>query len=231
MSPRLTVLATAASAATLLLLGACGTPTSAPASAPAPPGGRSEESSATRPLNDGDLPLPTGYKSWTRSVTALQRPDARQVRDIYMNKTARATPAGGGFPHGAVFVMENYAAAANPDGTLKTGADGKLVKGELLRIFVMANGVGWGQSVPEGLRNGNWVYSAYLPSGQRSNDNLLTCRACHLSQASKDFLFRHDDHARQRGPAVQSMVPTALAVPWRADDAAAAAALVAKTAH
>jgi hypothetical protein len=94
--------------------------------------------------------------------------------------------------------MENYAAKANPDGSLATGADGKLVKAELLRVFVMGKNAGWGQGVAESLRNGNWVYASYLANGQKGPDDLSTCRACHLPLAAKDFVHRYDEHFAQK---------------------------------
>ena len=146
-------------------------------------------------LKDGELPVPAGYKSWPKYLSAVQRPDAKQVREIYMNTVATAGTAAKGFPNGTVFVMENYAAAANPDGSLKQGADGKLVKAELLRVFVMGKNEGWGASAPEGLANGDWIYAAYLGSGEKSADSTLTCRACHLPlTASKDFVHRYDEY-------------------------------------
>lgn len=149
---------------------------------------------ATKPLNDGDLAIPAGYSSWSKFLGAVQRPDAKQVREIYVNSTGAGATAAKGFGDGTVFVMENYAAAANPDGTLKTGADGKLVKGDLLRVFVMGKGEGWGQGVPEALRNGNWVYSTYLANGQKGPEDIATCRACHLPLKDKDFVHRYDEH-------------------------------------
>ena len=79
-------------------------------------------------LKDGELTVPAGYTSWAKFLSAIQRPDAKQVREIYMNAAATAGTAAKGFPNGTVFVMENFAAAENPDGTLKQGPDGKLVK-------------------------------------------------------------------------------------------------------
>lgn len=148
-----------------------------------------------KPLNDGELAVPADYKSWPKFLSAVQRPDAKQVREIYMNPAAAAASASGGFGAGTVFVMENYAALETTDGKLATGADGKLIKGELLRIFVMGKGAGWGQAVPESLRNGNWVYASYLADARRKGpEDLTTCRACHLPLANKDFVPRYDEH-------------------------------------
>ena len=149
---------------------------------------------------DGELAVPANYRSWPKFLSAVQRPDAKQVREIYMNTVATGGTAAKGFPNGTVFVMENFAAAANPDGTLKQGADGTLVKGELLRVFVMGKNEGWGASAPEGLKNGDWIYAGYLANGEKSADATVTCRACHLPLgASKDFVHRYDEYFAKAG--------------------------------
>ena len=177
----------ALSALSLALAGCAPMATQTPAPAPMP---------APAPaalVKDGELAVPVGYKSWPKFLSAVQRPDAKQVREIYMNTAASSATAAKGFPNGTVFVMENYAAAANADGTLKQGADGKLVKGDLLRVFVMGKNAGWGASAPEGLKNGDWIYAAYLAGGEKAPEATVTCRACHLPLVSKDFVHRYDE--------------------------------------
>ena len=149
-------------------------------------------------VKDGEMAVPADYKSWPKFLSAVQRPDAKQVREIYMNPVARDASAATGFADGTVFVMENYAARARADGTLDSGPDGKLVKGDLLRVFVMGKNAGWGNDVAEPLRNGNWVYAAWLPSGQKAPEDTNTCRACHLPHAGKDFVHRYDEHFASR---------------------------------
>ncbi len=148
---------------------------------------------------DGELAVPADYKSWPRFLSGVQRPDAKQVREIYMNPAAAAATASGGFANGTLFVMENYAALETTDGKLATGADGKLIKADLLRVFVMGKGAGWGQDAPENLRNGNWVYASYLADGRsKGPEDLTTCRACHLPVANKDFVHRYDEYFSSR---------------------------------
>lgn len=153
---------------------------------------------ATRPINDGELAVPADYKGWPKFLSAVQRPDAKQVREIYMNPAATKATAAGGFPDGTVLVMENYAALESTDGKLATGPDGKLMKADLLRVFVMGKNPGWGQGVPESLRNGSWVYASYLASGEKGPEDPATCRACHLPLAGKDFVHRYDEHFAQK---------------------------------
>ncbi|MFO1216767.1 MAG: cytochrome P460 family protein [Burkholderiaceae bacterium] len=147
---------------------------------------------------DGELPLPASYRSWPKFLSAVQRPDVKQVREIYMNPESRRTPAAGGFANGTLFVMESFAARTRADGTLESGPDGKLVKGELQRIGVMGKGDGWGQDVPQALRNGSWVYAQYLANGEKAPDDLNTCRSCHLPVADKDYVHRYDEHFASR---------------------------------
>lgn len=170
--------------ATLVALGlaACTTPT--------PP--------APVALNDGELALPADYKSWPKFLSAVQRPDAKQVREIYMNPVAQQGTAAKGFPSGSVFVMENYAAALKPDGTLQRDADGKLVKEKLVSVFVQGKNVGWGEKANPALANGNWIYSAYTATGEKSSVSTDSCRVCHLPQASKDFVHRYDEYFNTR---------------------------------
>lgn len=146
-------------------------------------------------LKDGELPVPADYKTWPKFLSAVQRPDAKQVREIYMNPPAKAGTAAAGFPNGTVFVMENFAIKLDASGTPVLGPDGKLVKGDLLRVFVMGKNAGWGQSAPEGLKNGDWIYAAYLPGGAKAPDATAGCRACHLPLgSSKDFVHRYDEY-------------------------------------
>jgi hemoglobin len=151
------------------------------------------------PLTDGEAAIPTDYKSWPKMLSAVQRPDAKQVREMYIDPRGNQTRAGDAFPYGTVMVMENYAAVARPDGTLETGADGKLVKGNMVRIFVMAKARGAGQDVPEALRTGEWVYAAYLPDGRKAEDPYAPCRSCHAPLTEKkDFVQRYDEYFQKR---------------------------------
>jgi hypothetical protein len=152
----------------------------------------------TAKLNDGEINVPADYKSWPKFLSAVQRPDAKQVREIYVISGADRTKAGDPFPDGTVFVMENFAAKVNADGTLATGADGKLVKGDLQRIFVMGKGDGWGDKTLPELRNGTWIYAAYDGSGKAVADPTTNCRACHLPLANKDFVHRYDEYFASR---------------------------------
>ena len=149
-------------------------------------------------LKDNELSMPADYKSWPKFLVDIQRADAKQIRDIYVNPVGAKATAAGGFPNGTVFVMENYAAKARADGSLETGADGKLVKGNLLRVYLMGKEQGWGASAPANLKNGDWIYAAYLADGKIAPDPIATCRACHLPLTTKDYVHRYDEYFQKR---------------------------------
>lgn len=150
-------------------------------------------------MADGAYPLPADYRAWPTFLQGVERPDNGQVRDIYLNKVATAAQPGQPFPVGSVFVMELFAAQKAGDGALVRGPDGKLVRGPLIKRFVMAKGPGWGAAVqPAELRNGDWVYSAWLPDGKAAPDPAAGCRGCHLPQASSDFVHRAAEYFARR---------------------------------
>ncbi|MGA7180460.1 MAG: cytochrome P460 family protein [Thiobacillaceae bacterium] len=149
-------------------------------------------------LKDGELPLPADYRTWPRFLLDVQRPDAKQVRDIYVNPQGYAATAGKPFPYGTVTVMENYKAKLNQDGTPMVGADGKLIKSDLAAIFVMGKGEGWGKGVADNLATGEWIFTAYKPNGTKSDADLNTCRACHTPLKDKDFVQRYDEFFAKR---------------------------------
>lgn len=142
---------------------------------------------------DGELSLPGHYMVWPKFLSEVQRPDARQVRELFINSVGTRTQAGQPFPNGTVLVMELYKVKMNGEAP-ETGANGKLIKGDLAKIFVMGKGEGWGQDVPDNLRNGSWVYSAFGPDGKSLAEDFTKCRACHAPLAAKDFVHRYDEY-------------------------------------
>lgn len=150
-------------------------------------------------LGDGELAVPADYRSWPKFLSQVERPDAKQVREIWINPVGARGRAGEPFPDGTLLVMELHAAKANADGTLVKGADGRLIKDKLLKVFVMGKHAGWGQAVPAGLRNGNWIYSAFLADARTpSGDPIEPCRSCHLPLVSQDFVHRYDEYFAAR---------------------------------
>lgn len=147
---------------------------------------------------DGELTWPSDYKSYLAFLLGVQKPDA--VRDLYINKTGATASHGQAFVNGTVLVMEIYNARREADGTFSKGPDGMLVKADLAKIFVMEKGAGWGKNAPAGLQHGDWIYSAFKPTGKRLQVDYTQCRACHLPLGeAEDFVHRYDEYFEKRG--------------------------------
>lgn len=147
---------------------------------------------------DGELPLPAEYKSWPKFLTNIDKEQNKQVRDIYINQTGAKNQAGKDFANGTMMVMELYKAKENPDGTLQKTAEGRLVKGDLAKVFLMGKGEGWGGGQPDTLKNGSWIYSAASPDGKLLAEDFTKCRACHAPLGMKDFVHRYDEYFEKR---------------------------------
>jgi len=147
---------------------------------------------------DGTLALPADYKSWPKFLVEIPKAEPKQVRDIYINHTGARTSAGQPFPNGTVMVMEIYKAKMDGD-KLATTMDGKLIKSNLAKVFVMGKNEGWGATVAEPLKTGDWIYSAYDPAGKPLMEDFTKCRACHAPLAQKDFVHRYDEYFEKRG--------------------------------
>lgn len=150
---------------------------------------------ATSP--DGTLALPADYKSWPKFLVEIPKAEPKQVRDIYINPTGARASAGQSFPNGTIMVMEIYKAKMDGD-KLASTMDGKLVKSDLAKVFVMGKNQGWGDKVAEPLKNGDWIYSAYDPAGKPLMEDFTKCRACHAPLAQKDFVHRYDEYFEKR---------------------------------
>lgn len=169
---------------------------------------------AAAPLKDGELALPAGYKTWPRFLSTIDRPDVKQVREIFLNPTAARIRPGEAFAQGSRFVMEIYAAATQPDGTPRMEA-GRLVKGNLLHVYVMGKEEGWGGDVVEALRTGNWIYAAYKPDGTANTPLVTTCRGCHVPYRKDDFVIHLDRYFAERKAALDAVTDRTAQAPFQ----------------
>ena len=179
------------------------TPPSAEESAPpaavnsAPPSmSPTDATSANATPADGELDFPSGYTSWPVFLQGIQKPDTKQIRDIYLNATAQGVSEGSAMPDGSVLVMEIYGARTDDAGEPILDDAGSLQKGALSKIFVMAKNPGWGGNAQ--VPNGAWVYGAFEPNADLAQVDYNACRACHLPLTDQDFVHRLDEYLAQR---------------------------------
>lgn len=149
---------------------------------------------------DGEIAVPNDYRSWANFVPTVDKDAAGQVRELYVNEKGLETKRGESFPFGTVHVMEIYNAKKDGMDNLQRDSTGKLVKGDLAKIFVMAKGEGWGRALDPGtIKNGDWVYGAYEADGKTAAMSDFTkCRSCHEPLASDDYIAGYNDHFDNR---------------------------------
>lgn len=148
-------------------------------------------------LSGLDGSLPTFPGDYERTFTRYQRIDfegRKQVRFYSANDVAlAAATAGGPFPAGSYLFVEIFRAELDGDGELVTGDDGQLVPGDRTGFTAMEKQAGWGDAVPEILRNGDWRYAVFSTEGQhRAGLNEGPCLACHQPLADTDYSFTYD---------------------------------------
>jgi len=125
----------------------------------------------------------------------LDKPDNKQVREYFTSPAAvEAARKGAPLPDGTVITVVQYAAQLDAQGNPAKNANGRFTKtGNILGYAVMEKRAGWGAAYLENARNGDWEYQAFRADRTANpNANLSACFDCHMSQASRDFVFTHD---------------------------------------
>jgi cytochrome c553 len=156
------------------------------------PGAEKSAKSAMLPnVAKTHVSFPENYKASFKKYHTINFPATRQVRYYYANPAAlQAAKAGKPVGDGAVLFVEVYAAQLDADKKPVTGADGFYVPEKLLFYTAMASGSGWGNEVPEALRNANWNYAVFtLDKQHRPSVNQAECFACHKPLDSTSYLF------------------------------------------
>ena len=135
--------------------------------------------------------FPEGYKDAFVKYYTLNFPATRQVRHYFANKAAvDAAKAGKPLPDGSVLFAEVHAAKLDNEKKPVTGTDGFYVAEKLLFYTAMAREAGWGQDIPEMLRNSDWNYAVFTTEKQhRAGANQAECLACHKPLDSTSYTF------------------------------------------
>ena len=156
-----------------------------PGAAPEATGTMSAELAGTRPR------FPEGYADNFTRYTTISFAERKQVRHYWANDAALdAARAGGPFPPEAYFLVEIHNAELDDAGVPVTGADGHFVEADLAAFTAMEKSPGWGDAVPEILRNDDWRYAVFTSAGEhRTGTNEAPCLACHKPLTDTDYVF------------------------------------------
>jgi cytochrome c553 len=147
-----------------------------------------------------NVTFPEDYKESFTKYNTISFSATRQVRHYYANAVAiEAAKAGKPLPDGSVLFVEIYAAKLGTDNTPVTADDGSYVADKLLQYSVRAREAGWGQDIPEMLRNADWNYAIFTTDKQyKSGVNQAECLACHkpLNDTSYTFTLKQLSEAK-----------------------------------
>jgi cytochrome c553 len=156
------------------------------------PGAAPDEMGAMSAVLTGTEPgFPADYAdSFTRYHT-IDFADRKQVRHYWANDAAlEAARAGRPFPPGSYLFVEVHKAEVDAAGTPVQGPDGRFVEGDLVTFTAMEKAAGWGEEVPEVLRNDDWRYAVFTTEGtHRDGVNEAPCLACHKPLTASDYVF------------------------------------------
>jgi cytochrome c len=124
------------------------------------------------------------------------RPDNGQVRYLYANTiAAEGAKKDGELPHGSLLVMEVYKAKVDAAGAPVVGPGGIFEKGDLAFYGLMEKRPGWGNDIPENIRNGDWNYTTYSPEKvNRAETKEEPCLTCHkMIGTAGDYILSYDE--------------------------------------
>jgi cytochrome c553 len=138
--------------------------------------------------------FPEDYKQAFTKYHTINFPAAKEVRYYYADAAAvAAAKAGKALPDGSVIIAELYSAKLDVNKNPIMGADGFYVPDQLLRYTAMEREAGWGDDIPELLRNENWNYAIFTTAKRyQQGVNQAECLACHkpLSDVSYTFTLK-----------------------------------------
>jgi len=134
--------------------------------------------------------FPNDFKSTFVKYHTINFPATKQVRYYWANKAAvDAAKAGKPLPDGSYLFAEVFAAKVDGSGNPVKGADGFFEADKPLLYTAMQTGAGWGQDIPEMLRNGNWNYAVFSLDKKHRPINQAECLACHKPLDNVSYTF------------------------------------------
>ena len=150
----------------------------------------SEMSSMFPSLATDKVKFPANYKTAFTMYQTVNYPERPQVRYLFANPPAvAAIKEGKPLPNGSVFVIEVHTPKLDDAKKPVVGPDGNLVADKLAFVTAMEKQAGWGNDIPEILRNGDWNYAAFNPDNSPRPANQAECLACHKPLTQDDYLF------------------------------------------
>ncbi len=132
------------------------------------------------------LEFPSNYQQDFVHYASVTCPNSRIVRQIYANNLAvNAARENNPLPDGSVILMETHSAVAD--------ANDRLTPSRLNNVFIREKRSNFGQEHSANLRNGDWKYAWYSPTGSLVSSSESSCLSCHTRVSDRDYVFTLPD--------------------------------------
>lgn len=137
------------------------------------------------------IKFPENYKTTFTNYLSLDRTqNDDQIIRLFANDLALKTfKETGEFPDGSVIVAEIYKAKKDKDGEVIESDLGRRIRDKFALIAVMEKRKGFGDDLPDNLKNGDWDFATFKPDGSVAKKDLNGCRACHAPLKDQQHVF------------------------------------------
>jgi cytochrome c553 len=141
------------------------------------------------------MQFPRGFPTGFTLYLTLNDVEHRIVKQHYINAAGLEAARGGRpLPDGTVVLQVNYAARLGPDGQPVTDRQGAWAVDRIESYTGMEARAGWGQDLPDWLRNAHWNFGTFTPGkAPLATANQAVCLACHKRQALVGYLFTFNE--------------------------------------
>ncbi len=140
------------------------------------------------------ITFPSDYRDSFVQYHAGERANGKQYAIIFANPTAAAAAAenSGMLPEGSQIVMEIYKPRMNANEVVFRDANDALIPGDLAAIGVMEKQAGWGADYAEDVRNRDWDFGLFTPSGEIKKNDSTACLECHVGYGDSAHMHTYE---------------------------------------
>ena len=140
----------------------------------------------TRIVVSQSLEFPSNYQQDFFHYASIACPNSQIVRQIYANPLAiNAAKENKSLPDGSILVMETHSAIPH--------TNNQLTPTRLNNVFIREKRVGFGKEHLTNLRNGEWKYAWFSPTGNLVTGLEVSCLSCHTRVRDRDYVFTLPD--------------------------------------
>lgn len=156
-----------------------------------PAGSDATATEAVVAMRKTKMAFPKDFPKGFVEYSARNKDGQNAVAREYINEVGmKAVKAGQPLPDGTILMVVNYAAKLDANKKPTPDKDGIWATDKLAGYEGMETRAGWGNDIPELVRNQNWNYALFGPDKAPKADlNQMICVTCHVPAAQKGFVF------------------------------------------